>query len=241
MSITVDMLTIPDSAELAQLLQAQVLERKRLHYWPLSLIEEIRTPDRRYILKSQRSCAGVERGFYRSAQHPMILVPYAEGTVGNCDYLILPYAEGSTEDWGGLSDDEIRARVRQLSREFQQLGSVPVFFDFSTHDRFAAALEDIRAALRSGGLSGAEFERIMSWLRGTGKTCWNAPVGLLHGDLKGENILRHVDGTICVIDWQRPLYGPLPLEESIALLLENRAAASDSAFDVLAQLYLAHW
>lgn len=242
MSLHVSLLTVPDNTELEHILRAPVSNRICMHSWPLSMVEEIQMLDgQKYILKTQLSCASVERAFYERVEHSLLLSLHAAGSLADCDYLILPHAGGITESWDSLSDDEIRMRVRNLSAEFSRIQNAPVFYDLSSPERFSAAMDEIHPILHEGGLTAQEYDTLLSWCRSVAPCCWNAPVGLLHGDLKGGNILHDAHGRQFVIDWQRPLLAPLPLEESIALLLGGRSASDSTEFGVLALLYLAHW
>ena len=137
------------------------------------------------------------------------------------------------------------SRVRQINAVFQSpdFSRAPVFTDWSTAARFADDLLKDIPALLSGGMENPE--QISNWLDQEGRKCWNSPVGLLHGDLKAENLLVTGDGTV-LLDWQRPLRAPLPLEESLSILLERgipeASGSSETAvFDSLACFYLAHW
>ena len=65
MSLHVSLLTVPDNTELEHILRAPVSNRICMHSWPHSMVEEIQMLDgQKYILKTQLSCASVERAFY---------------------------------------------------------------------------------------------------------------------------------------------------------------------------------
>lgn len=104
-----------------------------------------------------------------------------------------------------------------------------------------AELTQVLPVLRDGGLSEVETDGLTAWMETRGRRCWDGPVGLLHGDLKGENVLQDGRGGCYLIDWQRPLFGPLALEESIALLLAERPGNPENALDILVRLYIAFW
>ena len=116
---------------------------------------------------------------------------------------------------------------------FAEYGDAPVFFDLSTPDKLAALTDELLPVLAEGEARDPARrvrENLAAW--------YDAPVGLLHGDLKGENILAAAGGSF-VIDWQRPVLGPLPLEEELALLLAGRESGGVHAG--LARLFLACW
>ena len=227
----------------------------------------------RYIVKSQVAGASSECGFYRRyggfvSEGGAFFIPEAVGigcsddfgTVPTgaeperTDWLILPLLEGTTEDWSAMTDGEIRARVRQVNGAFRtkDFEDAPVFTDWRTHGRFAEDLGEDFQVFAKGGLSDEEAEAARDLIREGLKDCWDATVGLLHGDLKGENLLTltETDGTqrqrgrTAVLDWQRPIRAPLPLEEELSLLLSDRGESGEgekSAFRRLACLSLAHW
>ena len=283
MSIKKGILNLPDDPERTALLSAAEWETKDarvLHEWPLSRVEETAAAVRqrgsegdarliRCVVKSQAAEASAECAFYRRYggyrfAEDGFFIPEAlgigsspevmPGTVPT-DWLILPMLEGETEDWSSLTDAEIRARVRHVNAMFQirDFEDAPVFTDWRTHGRFAEALEEDLPVFTEGGLTDAETEAARERIRGELRSCWEAPVGFLHGDLKGENLMRtdpadmpehQAAGRIAVLDWQRPMRAPLPLEEELSLLLSDRGGSGEggeTAFRALACFSLAHW
>ena len=243
----------------------RIAARTILHEWPLSRVERVDLASagadsvrRCVIVKSQLSVSSVEAAFYRvlRARTEDCILPggirlprflgasFAEDL--QTDWTVLSFEEGEAESWDGLTDGEIRTRVRELSRAFQSFAKedVPVFADWSRHERFAADMERIFPALVSrdgeGGLD--ESTSLRRLIEGPLRSCWDSPVGLLHGDLKADNLIRTPGGGTVVLDWQRPMKAPLPLEEELSLLLENRPPDSaPTPFRRLACLTLSHW
>ena len=223
-------------AVLTELMNAPIVERTVLHEWPLSRIERLKTEaGGTVILKTQRAEASVERDFYRRVRHPSLLRPLADGSLDGEDWMALPDLGDTAEDWSSLTDGEIRTRVRGWQRVIAEYGDAPAFFDLSTPEKLTALTDELLPVLTEDEEGARDLaqkvrERLGAW--------YDAPTGLLHGDLKGENILASAEGSF-VIDWQRPLLGPLPLEEELALLLAGRESAEVHAG--LARLFLACW
>ena len=141
---------------------------------------------------------------------------------------MLPYAEGEPEEWGSLSDGGVRERSRELNALFRELDGAPVFADWSRHELFAADIREILPSLARGkdnprGLTEDGIGRLLRWTEEDARALWSdgIPVGLNHGDLKGDNLILSPGGrgSSYVIDWQRPLCAPLPLEPALSLLL----------------------
>lgn len=234
------------------------MTRTALHEWPLSRVELAAFPEvpgvPRRIVKTQLSLASAEGEFYAYAGPVFREIPgdlripelLGRETAGDCEWLILSHEPGEPEDWSGLSADGIRERVRQIGAVLQspEFQNAPVFTDWSTPERFAADLCADVPALLSGGMENPE--RIPDWAAGDGGICWESPSGLLHGDLKADNLLTGEGGTV-LLDWQRPMRGPLPLEAELSVLLERglpepgSPLPADAPFAALACFSLSHW
>lgn len=254
------LLTLPGDEDLARMLGVPLSDRIRfrrttLHEWPLSRVE-LAEPQAQgevpglppMIVKTQFAAASVERAFYRFAEERGIgkgngirlpqLIGSGASPDGETDWLILSREPGEPENWSDRTDGEIRARVKKIGAAIENwdaAGEAPVFTDWRTHDRFAAALAEDYPLFR--GIE--RFEALAHWIETDAAACWNAPVGLLHGDLKADNLLRAEDAAI-LLDWQRPMRAPLPLEEELSLLLEGRSGEV-SPCRTLACLATAHW
>ncbi|MBR5365189.1 MAG: phosphotransferase [Clostridia bacterium] len=231
------LLTIPDDGEVERILTRRIRERAVLHEWPLSRVERITTADDfSVILKTQLTAASTERAFYRAVRDPALLTPIADGECGGCDWMLLPDLGEAREDWSGLSDEAIRERVRDLRRIIGRLddGRVPVFFDFSTPEKRADACRTILPTIGEAGMGEEEQHALLAWTEQA--KCGDAV--LLHGDLKGENVVPTGDGVV-LLDWQRPILGPEILEEELALLLSDRESRGEGA--ALARFVMGYW
>lgn len=260
MSVRQGLLTLPEDGDLLRIPgflpegADAAFTRRLLREWPLSRVELAEFPDLpgspRRIVKSQRTVTSVEGAFYRYAEgipdreRGMIRLPerLGEGGAEETGWLILSFEDGEAEDWRGLDENAVRTRVREIvlavNRTFGD--SAPVFTDWSAPEKPAEDLESDLPVLRRGGLDPEAETAVRRWIGKEAAACWDAPVGLLHGDLKADNLIRQGERT-AVLDWQRPARGPLPLEEELSLLLENREPEKPGSFTTLARLYLAHW
>ena len=235
------LLTIPDGGEIASVVGQDVRERAVLHEWPLSRVERIVFDGGgSAILKTQLTAASAERAFYRAVRDPALLVPLSDGEIGDCDWMLLPDLGEAREDWSALSDEAIRERVRELRRAIGRFDTpaAPVFFDFSTPEKLADACRRILPTLGNAGMTEQERSRLLDWAEHGAAALWDAPVVLLHGDCKGENVVPRETGTV-LLDWQRPIRGPEPLDEELALLLAGRE--SRGRYAPLAAFVMGHW
>ncbi len=235
------LLTIPEDGTIAAMWGRAIRERAVLHEWPLSRVERISFDDgRTAILKTQLREASAERAIYRAVRDPSILEPLADGEEDGCDWMLLPDLGEAHEDWGGLTDEAIRDRVRALSRIICRIDGdgIPVFFDFSSPELLARACVSILPTLEEAGMTAEELARLLDWAERDAPLLWDAPVVLLHGDLKGENVIPRENGPI-LIDWQRPMRGPAPLDEALALLLAGRV--SRDRYAPLAAFVMGFW
>ena len=273
MSVKNGLLTVPEDGDLLRIpgfCPAGIPEgedtvrvvRTLLHEWPLSRVELAEFPDLPgapgRIVKTQLSAASAEGEFYRYAgprfrgsrgglRMPELL---GRAAFGDCECLILSREAGEPEDWSGLTSDGIRERVRRIGAVLQLPDSerAPVFTDWSTPERFSADLWEDVPALLTGGV--CDPERIPERAERGCAACWEAPVGLLHGDLKADNLLTAGDDAV-LLDWQRPARGPLPLEEELSVLLERGLPedgkpggalfSAGNRFAALACFFEAHW
>ena len=234
MPIQDGLLTVLANEDLSRLLGEDIKTRTSIHAWPLSRVDKIETATRTYALKTQLSSSSVERQFYRAVNSPLLLSPVLEGEICSCDFLLLPWLDCPSESWEGLSDYGVRARVREVSAATQEFASAPVYFDYSSPALLLDAFHDIKSTLTDGGFSAEEADKLESWLAGDAHICYTGEIGLLHGDLKPENL----KGSI-VLDWQRPMRAPLILEEELALRLTERNSSGNAA--ALASFVLSHW
>lgn len=218
-------LYLHSNAELESLLHDKIVERSSLHEWPLSSVELLKTaPGQRWVYKSQTR-PSVEAKFYENASSPILLsCTRIESPLPGHSHLLLPYFSAPQLEAKQLTVQEVLSLGQELHSEISAIqGDLPVYLDIGTaerwHEQLATllkeleylrsreifqflSLEDIRKLDKLG-----QSQEILS--------TFDSPA-YLHGDLSGKNVF--VSGeNFKVIDWQRPLRGPIDLDRAILL------------------------
>ncbi len=227
-----------DDEELSGLAGCRVLSREKLHHWPLSYVEKVELADgRRLVYKAQRAAASVENEFYSRVTADFLLKPVFSEQGEGWAALGLPYVEHKKYRPG--SGDELREHTARWSKMLQELTDVPVYFDISTHDKFIELLENALGAFTE------EDELLTSlhrWAEDSAKLCYrDQPVGLLHGDLTGDNIIAEGGELRYILDWQRPMRGPLALDTALALESAGFPLPEDDQFGRMARIFWGIW
>lgn len=203
-----------EDQELAGKLGAAVLRREKLHHWPLSYVEKVTLEDGRSVIyKAQHAAASVENLFYSRVRAPFLLKPVFSEEGEGWAALGLPYVEHTPRP--NSSPEELKRTVERWSGMLQGLSDVPVYFDISTLGKLSALLEEALKVLAPEDGLRREME---VWMEKRAPLCYrDQPTGILHGDLRGENVITEGDRLLYIIDWQRPVLGPLPLETASAM------------------------
>jgi hypothetical protein len=94
-----------------------------------------------------------------------------------------------------------------------------VFFDYSDLSKFKLAVIEVLTILESKGAKKQSLHILSKWLNENAASCYKDCVGIIHGDLSGQNVLIEDDIPKFILDWQRPMYAPMLLENAIAFLL----------------------
>ena len=124
-------LRLHDNVELEQILQAKIVERRTLHEWPLSCVEQVITNEgRKWVYKSQFGPT-VESQFYANARSKLLVA-------GNTLYdsesgfvnMLFEFIEAPHIQDLNLSDAEIVAAWNHLSQSIAKIeGKLPYYHD----------------------------------------------------------------------------------------------------------------
>ena len=209
-------IAVHEDGELEELLGGEILAREKLHHWPLSYVEKVTMKSGETIVyKAQHASASVENDFYARVRAPFLLEPVFLAEGDSWAALALPYVEIPPQR--PLTEDFLREKVGEWGQMLQGLADVPIYFDLASPEKLAMLLEDACQALPPE--AGEDAARLRRWAESGARVCYESqPVGLLHGDLTGGNVVLEGAAIRWVLDWQRPMRGPLALETAMALL-----------------------
>jgi hypothetical protein len=220
-------LLLHSDAELSTLLQEELSERLTLHEWPLSCVQRLSCASgRRVIYKACRQPT-LEAEFYAAARSPLLIscqVLYRQGayTCLLLEHLKLPHL--SDQGW---SERQALIVVRGLLAQIAAIqGDLPYGLDITRRALWQAYVDRILAGLRQLIAEGKFVNVRLETVALLERWASNEPVlaavedhpGYVHSDLTAENIFPQPGGWK-VIDWQRPLRGPVALD--LANLLES--------------------
>ena len=221
-------LRLHDTVELEEILRAKIVERRTLHEWPLSCVEQVITDQgRKWVYKSQFGPT-VESQFYANARSKLLvagktLYQSESGFVN----MLFEFIEAPRIADLNLSDHAIVAAWRNLSQSIAEIeGKLPYYHDISEKmlwkELMETMLENLEKLVFEGSFQSVDkpaLQRLRNWiyseevLAALGKN-----VGFVHNDLSNDNIFVMPDG-YRIIDWQRPILGPRELD--FAALLES--------------------
>ncbi len=213
-------LWLHDDEELSALVGDRVIARVVLHEWPLSCVQRIRLASGDTRIYKTQSEPTVEPTFYATARSPVLIpaeiLDMPEGPAA----LLFDDIEADSPDL--LRGDEttrIEAVDRVLSGIANISGDLPALADIRTEAKWLAyagpMLTELSALMQTGmfrAVDAVTFERIAACVESPPVLeVIRSPSGYVHRDLRLDNLLVATDG-IRVIDWQRPIWGPVALD-----------------------------
>jgi len=241
-------LWLHDDDELVTLLGGPLAERTTIHEWPLSCVQRLCMADgRRYIYKVQAGPT-VEPTFYAHARSALLVqVQILAGPEDGLPAALLleDVHAPRLEDVPLTEREAIYAAQIILGQIAQIRGDLPVVADIRSDAAWAAYattfLPDLEALVACGTFHHVDrtvVETLRRHAEGEAvRVAITSPVGYVHQDLSGDNVLTLPDG-YRVIDWQRPLWGPVALDRATLLLSLGVDPARHVLPGVLPLLYL---
>ena len=220
-------LDLHTTPELEALLGEPVAERRHLHSWPFSQVEQLTTASgRHWIYKTQRTPT-FEPDFYERVRSPLLpghrlLTRDAVHSTMLFEFVDAPLIR------------DLQLPVAELARHGRALveaiggieADVPVYIDVGTTARWLAFVESTLAVLAELLADGrltlsveSDTGDVAAWAASADvRRLIERTTRLSHGDLNGGNVFVTGDG-YRVIDWQRPQLAPA--EVDLVALLEG--------------------
>lgn len=243
-------LWLHDDAELSALLGAAITGRRTIHQWSLSCVQRVQTADgRRHIYKVQAPPT-VEAEFYARARSPLLVPVRMLPSQGSTIALTMEDIPAPTLAESPPGATEAPAMAEDLVARIARIdGDPPVMWDISTPEGWSAymggALADMRFLVAEGRFTQVTPELLEDLRRRVESrpvlAAIGTPTGFLHSDLMAGNVLAIPDGHR-VLDWQRPVRGPLALDVAtllISLGLDPQPHVPDGILDVYHLLHIA--
>ena len=214
-------LWLHDDDELAPLSGDEVVERETLHEWPLSCVQRLTLASGRKLIYKTQYGPTVEPEVYAHVQSD--LLPWAQ-TIYRADghaCMLIEYVDAPMfEDLHPSEEDAVRVGRQVQARIVAIDGERPHYIDISDEARWAAYVEAMLDEL-SGLIEGGAFTiTTPAMVRDLARCARSKAVldairgqpGYVHHDLSADNVLALPEGGYRVIDWQRPILGPVDLD-----------------------------
>jgi hypothetical protein len=239
-------LWLHEDAELAELLGSPVAERTTLHEWPLSCVQRLRLADGRTRIYKAQAQPTIEPAFYTSAQSPLLVGARILDLPEGPPALLFDDIVGPRLADLQPPEEEALRHSRALLAQIAQIDGVPpTGVDIRTEEQWASYAETMLANL-SALVEAGTFHRVNRALIARLARRVEAPAvlaairspgGLVHRDLSGENVFVLPD-EYRVIDWQRPIHGPVALDLANLLIALGVDPLRHVAAGVVQLLYL---
>lgn len=218
-------LQLHDDAELAEIMGSPIAERITIHEWPLSCVQRIRNAAGQTAIYKVQAPPTVEPDFYQRARSPLLVDARLLPVDGAPAALLLTDIQSPNLSELPLDDVAKLAMVDDILHQIAQIeGDLPTLGDIRTQEKWLAygqaITEDLSALVEAG-----TFEQVNTiMIAQVTAQVQSEPIsraisgqtGLVHLDLWAENVLMVEDG-YRIIDWQRPIWGPVALDRSTLL------------------------
>jgi hypothetical protein len=221
-------LRLHDNVELEEMLRVKIVERRTLHEWPLSCVEQVITDEGRKCVYKSQFGPTVEPQFYANAKSELLVsgktLYQSESGYAN---MLFEFIEAPRIRDLNLSDDAIVAAWNNLRQSIAKIeGELPYYHDLSEKKLWKESMEMMLENLEklvSQGLfqrvDNMALQRLRNWVCSEEVlAALDNNIGFVHNDLSGDNIFVMPDG-YRLIDWQRPVIGPRELD--LATLLDS--------------------
>lgn len=227
-------LQLHSNEELAPFLPSPVIRRDTLHEWPLSCVQRLHCKDGQSFIYKVQSAPSVEVDFYRQARSSLLataqIIPVEDGLAA----LLLADVHAPRLADQPLSTTEALALTDAILAQIAAIdGDLPALEDIRGEDGWRtcaeAILDDLHALVVDGLFQQVNADMVSIVAAAVNAQDVHAALqdknGYVHGDLRTENILATADGYY-VLDWQRPIWGPVALDR-LSLLLSLGVDPSD--------------
>jgi hypothetical protein len=214
-------LWLHDDEELDPLAGAEIVERVTLHEWPLSCVQRLTLAGGRKLIYKTQYGPTVEPDVYARVRSD--LLPWAE-TIYRADghaCMLIDHVDAPMfEDFQPTEQEAVRVGREVQARIAEIDGERPHYIDVSDEARWAAYVEAMLGELSGLIRRGAFTITTPAMVRDLARCARSAPVldairdrpGYVHRDLSADNVLVLPEGGYRVIDWQRPILGPVDLD-----------------------------
>ena len=214
-----------DDSELAICLGLPVVGRLTIHEWPLSCVQRLTLADGCTWIYKVQSQPTVEPEFYQRARSDLLVGTQVLPIPGLPAALLLQDVRAETLETYANSLEETLYHVDTILESLGHInGCLPAFADIRTAERWLAYARDLVADLiylvESGAFKQVDRKMVDRVAEITqSKVVLQAVLvetGYVHNDLCAENIMVLENG-YKVLDWQRPIWGPVALDRATLL------------------------
>ena len=206
--------------ELTPFLPSAVTARETLHEWPLSCVQRLHCADGQTFIYKVQSAPSVEAEFYRQARSSLLVTAQILPVDSGPAALLMEDVDAPRLGDVVFSTVDAVAHTEQILSQIAAIaGHLPALDDIRREDgwraRGEAILNDLHQLVKEGSFRQVTASMIDDVAAVTTaedvQAALRSQTGYVHGDLRAENVLLTADG-YRVLDWQRPLWGPVALD-----------------------------